>query len=62
MNKTIKSHIIDAVALQDAEKAGKIADHLRLKHGCTYNNVRDLFKKCADVSAEDFEQLMQEAD
>lgn len=58
----LDNSIRNAVALGDAIAAGRAADTYRFKYGATYNQIQARFQELTGISANDFEQLMYEAD
>ncbi len=51
-----------AVAAGDAAAAGRAADKYRFRYGCTYNQICARFQELTGISANDFEELMYQAD
>lgn len=59
---TIGEALKDAVARDDANECGRIAEQLRLHHGMTYAEIADLACRVAGISPFDWEALMRESE
>lgn len=57
-----RNQIKQACAEQDARFAAKIVDNLRYRYGYNYEQILELFKRYGNITADDFELLMNEAD
>lgn len=60
--KKLGEVIREVVRDHDGQKAGRVADFLRFRHGMNYDQTYGLFRELTGISKPDFESLMYEAD